>query len=123
MPEWTTVGEGLVGRRLTMANRAGVPHYVTGQLQADVEHVFDPETNDDLGWAGTVSWVDAMGQARVLVVNQEDGVWHPIMHAAAGVRLMRGKWEPADDHNMTETMLAALTAAYDKALREENDNA
>lgn len=121
MAELGTVGERLVGRRLEKEKRAGVTHYVTGQLAVQIEHVFDMDTNEDLGWAGLVSWVDAMGQARILVVDYEDGVWHPIMHASAGQTTMRA-WMPADEMTLTETMLAALVSDYDKAIAKEAEN-
>ncbi len=121
-----TVGERLVGRPLTMENRAGVPHYVTGQHHAGV---ITPEelraTLDELGidddgeLVAELSYVDAGGHAVCVLVTRAPGEgndWEPQMIGRAGVRTFLG-WRTADEvpFEFSEKMRDALAKALAEA--------
>jgi hypothetical protein len=110
-----TCGEQLLGRRLMMENRAGIPHYVTGQLEAEVERV---EDEDGVTYAGSVGFVNEMGRAVCVaaIFDDEENRWVGLMYLTAGHMTADGAWrQVGDDFTLTRTMIEKLNAAKEAA--------
>jgi hypothetical protein len=98
----------MVNRILLMETRAGVPHYVPGQLEASIGAI-DEEYGG--GRYAAISYVDQMGHVCEITLIEEDGQWIPMMRVRSGVRT-QGNWEAVpDDFELSDKMLEALERA------------
>lgn len=110
--EWPTKGEAYVGHELRREKRAGVDHYVAGQIHAKLEQQEDPNIRVAL-----LDYTTAMGAVAIVpCVSVFGGEWEPALHAArfVGLDVDFGPRQLPEGWKLTDEMRAALKEAEER---------
>lgn len=110
--EWKTRGEAAVGRELRTEKRAGVDHYVEGQVHAELQ---GPEEGGIL--VAQLTFVNRIGVCLLAMVSVDGREWEPAVrgYRCVGLGMDYGMCSLPDCWKPTKEMIEALDA-----LREEN---
>lgn len=92
--------EAMIGRDLERERRVGVVHFVAGQLDA----VRLEEAGHEVV---QISWVDALGNAWLMIVVKIAGEWEPAVAFRGGQTFMSEVELPALSVRMVEAAEAA----------------
>lgn len=104
-----TLGEALLGRRLEREKRAGIDHYVPGQLQARLD-----EEEPTVGFVG---FVNGAGQAVLAICEWGGGRWEPRIVFRSGVMVCTS---PMHANLIEFTLNDGMKEALNKAKEEAN---